>query len=438
MLLTESYPAREPSQGSPRLSSPAPAGGEAWRNEVVETTPFERWLLFFGIVLLPLQDHLPAVGGFSVMFIVFAFIGLYAALFRIKFLVRTAAQPIFGILYLLLAVALVMELTQTPSSLFEFRRLGLMVFGAIILASLCRDRRALQLGIYSFIISGLLMAFNLLLTVYEPLRLIQVSSYAEASQLQAQASQEDLLRMDMNKMALVIAQGAVVALVLALAKKGRWWLLLFTIVSAVGVTLTMSRGGLVILILTTLYILTLKGRIRRRTFGVLLVSLLVLSYLVPDTALKRIEFTDWNFLADPHPSGRAKIYQAAVEHFPDYALYGVGSGNFWGPWGMGSWFRKGTAVQGTHSYFLQVWVYWGLLAELVLVWALFKVRKLLPRTDDEDGVKIGLRAIAVSTFLYMFFSHVLSDKSFSITLGLLVGSSLWVFRSPEPAPRLGR
>jgi len=401
------------------------------RQEFFATTVIERWLLFLGIVLLPLQDHIPSVAGVSVMFIVFAFMALYVVLIRSKFLVRTMVHPVFQTLYLLLAIAMLMEFVHLDSNLFVIRRMLLMVFGALVLATLCRDQKALRVGVYSYLVSGFLMALNMLIVGYEPLSLARVSTLEEAGAMQRMVSQEDLLRMNLNKMAFVIAQGAVVALVLGLAKRGRWWLLLFAVISAIGVTLTMSRGGLVILGLTVLYILTLKGQMRWRMFAVLIIGLLVLYFLVPESALKRIELTDWNFLSDPHPSGRARTYLAAVVHFREYALYGVGFGNFWQKWGLSSWFRKGATVHGTHSYFISVWVYWGLFAELALLWTLIRLRKLLPRGEDVESFKLGLKVIAISTFLFMFLNNVLSDKSYSIIIGLLVGSNIWIYKPSD-------
>jgi hypothetical protein len=410
---------------------PAPVETVVAKQEFFATTVFERWMLFLGIVLMPLQDHIPPVAGLSVMFIVFAIMALYVVFIRSKFLVRAIIHPVFQTLYLLLAIATLMEFVHVDSDLFEIRRMLLMVFGALVVATLCRDQKALRVGIYSYLVSGFLVALNMLFAGYEPLSLARMSTLAEAGAIQRMVAQEDLIRMNLNKMALVIAQGAVVALVLGLARRGRLWLLLFAVISAIGVTLTMSRGGLVILTLTTLYILTLKGQMKWRTTTVFIISLLALSFLVPESALKRIELTNWNFLNDPRPSGRARTYLAAVVHFREYALYGVGFGNFWGKWGLSSWFRKGVSVHGTHSYFISVWVYWGLFAELVLFWTLIRLRKLLPRGEDVESLKLCLKVIAVSTFLFLFFNNVLSDKSYSLILGLLIGSNIWIYKPSE-------
>ncbi len=53
---------------------------------------------------------------------------------------------------------------------------------------------------------------------------------------------------------------------------------------------------------------------------------------------------------------------AVVEAIPEVSLMGVGTGNFWGQWGMWSGFYsefkgRGTIV-GAHNAYLQILIYW--------------------------------------------------------------------------------
>ena len=90
-------------------------------------------------------------------------------------------------------------------------------------------------------------------------------------------------------------------------------------------------------------------------------------------------------------------------------------------------------VTGSHNWYAQVTIYWGLaglLALLVLVWQTYRY---LPNRCGEDPLRLCLLGLAVSTLLESLVVHVLYAKEFSLALGLVVGGALWVW-SDRSAP----
>jgi O-antigen ligase len=147
---------------------------------------------------------------------------------------------------------------------------------------------------------------------------------------------------------------------------------------------------------------------------------------VPNVVFSRLTFSTE---ADHGKTeGRARIYLAAVEHFPEYAMTGVGAGNFWGPWGERSaYLQHNGLVYGAHNCFIQVMINWGLLALLTYLVIVWQAYRCLPRRCGADALSRCLLGIAVSLFLLMLVSHRLAAKEFSIGLGLLVAAHCWIW-----------
>jgi len=117
-----------------------------------QTSPTERWLLFSTIVLLPLQDHIPNIAGFSILYVMFAILAVYIVINRAYSLDQVWLHPVFATGYGFLFIIVLLELAHPMSDYTDIVRFGQMIMGAVIVASLCRDRRALGVCLYGFIV----------------------------------------------------------------------------------------------------------------------------------------------------------------------------------------------------------------------------------------------------------------------------------------------
>ena len=381
------------------------------------------------IVLLPLQDHLPSVAGFSIMFIIFGVLATYVVMRRPGMLDKVWLHPVFRAAYVFLCLSFFMESLNPASSYTEILRTGQMIAGAAMIASLCRDRQALRAGLYGYIVAGIWLSVLLFLTSYGVLRGVTATNFSDASMIRAKAFDNMPLHANLNGMAFVSAQGAVAALAFALNASSAlrrnlfFGIALFCIIAAF---LPLSRGGTVILIVSCATVMFASGLTRGKTIllaGVIIAGVMI---WVPDAVWSRMTFSTQAH--EGKMEGRARVYTAAVQHLPEYVLTGVGVGNFWGPWGKRSSFAGSYGeVIGAHNCFIQVTIYWGLAGFLVLIAVIWQAYRYFPTQCGNDVLATSLLGIAVSLLLDMLVSHNLSAKEFSLGLGFLVGAYHWIW-----------
>ncbi len=386
------------------------------------------------IVILPLQDHFPAVAGFSIMAITFAVLAAYVLLNHPRSLDKTWSHPTFLAAFGLLIVSAWIESLHPDSSYSDIFRIAQMIVGAIFLASMCRDRLALRAAVYGYVLTSIWLSFYLLMTSYGVLHGASASGFHDASLARAELTHTASMRANVNNIAAQILPGLASALALALtARKPKTRYLLFGIAAfcAVASFLTMSRGGAVGVIIACATVMFASGL---RPGKIILAGgalAAVIAMAVPDVVWKRMEFTTET--SEGRQEVRARIYTAAFEHFPEYALMGIGAGNFMESWGTFHGFypsNPGSGVIGAHNALIQVTINWGLPALLLLLLIMWKAYRCLPKSRGPDTLRVCLLGVAVSCLLLLMVRHSLYDKEYSLILGLLVGAQLWIWRAP--------
>lgn len=397
----------------------------------IKTTRFEHFLLAGVIVVLALEESMPTVGGKSLSFLLFGGIAAYLVLWRPHVFTRIWCHPIFLASYALLGIGVFMELAHYSFAWPELFRIGSMVVGAILVAALCRDRESLQAGLYGFVFSSVYVSLVLFFSSYEVLASAQVQNYQEASHLRDAAVLDNPLKTNANQLGFIIAQGAVVALVLALA--GRTVLqrvILFGICAFcfIGTFLPISRSGVIILFVASGAVMYVKGIVNPRVIIGTVLMLGVMALWVPDAIWTRFtvstEVNDQGRVED----SRVFLYGKVAEHLPDVVLTGVGINHYYGKWGERHGFDKlGIGVIGTHNCFTQVAMYWGVFGVLALLALFYQACKYLPPRYDSDPLRLAILGLSVAMLLKTLIMHQLYDKGFTLTFGLLVGTSYWVW-----------
>jgi hypothetical protein len=413
------------------------------------TTRAEHILLMMTILLLPLQTYIPPIAGFSIMYIMFIILAGYVVSSRPSCLAKTWSQPLFLAAYVMLILTSLIELSHPYPNIPEIVRFGLIFAGGMFVAVLCRDRQALNTVVYGYLIAGLMMAILLFMTVYGGLQGAEATTFKEATRLRLQVFEENPLEANLNYMAFVAAQGAVVALVLALTARSLFRRILFSgiaLLCLVGAFLPLSRSGIVIVIATSGIVLVSYGI--KRMWTLMLVAVLGIGMFiwVPEAVYSRLTFS----METEHGKmeARARLMDAAIRHFPEYALDGVGRGNFWGPWGKQSYFTKASGeLRGPHNWYIAATVYWGVIGFLTLSIVVYQAYRCLPRHCGASSLSLCLLGIAVSLFLLTLVTHVLANKAMALGFGLLVAARLWIWpqgivltasKGPSPLPSPGR
>jgi hypothetical protein len=219
------------------------------RRTIHPTSRLEHFFLLAIIILTPLEDTLPSgIAGRSVLFLVFAVLALYITLRRPWAFVATWSHPVFLAGYGWLAVVGLIEWGHLGANYSEHLRIAQMLLGGVFVASLCRDRRALQVGMYGYILAGLVLSVFLFLTSYGALQEATATNFEEANRVRSELKEmsEEQISIPMNRGSFFVAQGAVIALALALATQVTLWRNLFLGASAaclVASFLPLSRGS---------------------------------------------------------------------------------------------------------------------------------------------------------------------------------------------------
>ena len=408
------------------------------------TTATERFLLIVTVVLLPLQDHLPATAGFSVIFIIFALLLFYVILYRPWAFAQMGTKPVFLTAYTLLAVAFLIESAHPDPGYSLIFRMGQMIIGAIIVASLCRDQQALRIAAYGYLIVGIWISIVLFLSSYGTLSEAMATNFHEASQMRATATEEISIEVDLNFMGFVAAQGTVVALALAMAGSSvrrRYFFLGAAVLCFVATFLPMSRSASAIVILVSGIIMLAYGVRHIRTIMIAICLGASLVVLVPQVVFSRLTLST-QAGNNGKMEARAYLYTTALKHLPEYVLTGVGAGNYWNSWAMQRGFPltriKGQVKgpKGPHSWYFAITIYWGVAGLLVLIALIYQAYRCLPSQCGASPLSLCLLGVATSMFLYMFVSHGLNGKEFSIGLGLLAAARYWIWPGGVVLPRV--
>jgi hypothetical protein len=393
------------------------------------TLPGERFLLFVTAMVLPLENHIHVLPNVSIIFLLFSVLAGYVAINRLLCLDRVWMHPVFVASYLFTGVIVALEYASPFSSYKNILSFALMIAGAIIVASLCRDRAALKMLMYGFIGAGVWLSALLLLTMYGTLNEIVVKDYEGASQAREEAFRDAPITGNPNALAINCVQGGVVAIAFALGSRGlanRNFFAVIGIFCMVASTLPMSRGAIVNALVSLAVMLKSYGIRQGRVW--LLAGLLALSavVLVPGAIWSRMVV----MIEEGQKESRANFYEVAIQHAEDYWFTGVGAGNYYEKWGFEKGFARGNfggyRVYGVHNTFLQLLINWGVIglsAYLGIIWLAYRC---LPCTGGKDEIEIGILVLTLTLLLVMPFAHDFGWKQFSLGLGVLVAYQRWL------------
>jgi O-antigen ligase len=345
-------------------------------------------------------------------------------------------HPVFVAAYLFIGITVALEFTSPLSDYGYIVSFALMIGGASLVASLCRDRAALKMLMYGYIGAGLWLGAYLVLTSYGTLSGAVVTGYVDASQARVGAFKDASMQGNLNGLATHCVQGAVVALVFAIGSVWRR-----TFFAAIGIfclvatSLTMSRGAIINLVVSIALVFKAYGLRQGKVWLLIAVLGAGAVFLIPDAVWLRM-----TVVTEKSEQGDARVflYKSAMQHVDDYLFSGVGAGNYFQKWalekGIGVYMKGSFVVAGTHNSFLQILIYWGLIGLLAYVAVIWLAYRCLPRIYSNDWLVLGILGIAVSTFLVLPFSHDFSYKGLGLGLGMLVAYQRWIAPSNAAPP----
>jgi hypothetical protein len=383
----------------------------------------ERVLLFTTIVLLPFEEAIPTLGGLSAIWILFGLIGIIALqqprdLFAIAFL------PTFLCFYLMVLVAGIIELSHSRFNLGDWTRLVQVIVGAILIATLIKDRSMLRWAILAYVGIGVILCVVFFRAGYHGLSEIDAEQLHNANGVRSNLYSGSLVAHGTNLYANYAAQAALCCLALTIgAKSGikQMAFLAATMIMVVSTFLSMSRGGSAACAVGIVVILLRWRGISWRPLMMGLTIAYVGYQMIPEAAFSRQTFRLQK------KETRSKLYVQAFELIPEYAAVGVGSGNYWSGWAVEHGFKKNRNALGLHNCFLQLAIIWGVVPPTLLALGCIGVWRCLPGRGriQFQTEALALSGLAVGTGVFLMVSHVYYAKIVSLTIGLIVGSRYW-------------
>ena len=400
---------------------------------VVRTKSLDRLFLCGTVALVPMQANLPTFGGVGVLFVVFMILIIYQLMIHTGAFIRTAQHPVFLTGYAFLGIAGLFETLHGNSAYSGIIRIGFMLIGGVIIASLCRDRRALVAGMYGYVLGAVVLSFLLVFTTHEKLSASEATGdYMDASVQRKAVFAGNPLKDDLNTMSFFAAEGAIVATALALGKKHlfqRYLLFGFGAICMAGTFIPMSRSGLLILVISLAVIVYRYGIMRPQVIlavgGIAVTTLLWMPSIMWD---RMTVSTERQQVTGDYEDSRVHVYGSFIKYLPEYVITGVGEGNFFGKWGEETDFanEKGKVVSA-HNSFARVTINWGVMGLVVFLMLIWQAYRCLRKGYYTDPLHTCLLALGVAVFLWLLFIDTLEAKEFSLGLGFLVATDLWVW-----------
>lgn len=395
------------------------------------TTRLERGLMAGMVVLWPLENNF-LIGGYSLTFILFGILTLFALIRHPSTLVRTLTHPVFLIAFLFVLGGFIAETFHLNSDHEVIDRTMKTFLGGAVLASYCRDMKAMRAVLYSFLIMGIGVGLYLILSVFGVLSAATATDISTASMVRYDVFEDRYLLRNLNAMAHLVGLGAAVALLMwATAQKRthRIWLMTVFLICLTAVFLPMSRSGIFMIAVLCALILFLRGLFRLRTLVLGLATALVILLVVPDVVFYRMSFAvESNVTPVAQSDARASVLLASLEAISEEPLLGIGAGNFWGEWGVWSSFYAASSgkIVGSHNAYAQIIIYWGVM--LALIWGLlfWVIYRRLPQPFGDNRVSLFLFTLFVWVFLVSMFTHTIYSKVYALAFGVIVGFDRWI------------
>jgi hypothetical protein len=271
---------------------------------------------------------------------------------------------------------------------------------------------------------------------YGTLQGMQADDFDEASHLRNQAYGGKPLGANVNHLAFICAQGAIVAFGLLLSDglKHLHRILLLGIGAfcLIASFLPMSRGAVVVILVSFATILYSQGFRYGKALILAPVLGMIVYLVVPDAIWGRMVVSTQTY-GEGKMESRVQLYATAIDRLPEYIVGGVGAGNYFGKWGLEKGFarggRRGSArvAHGVHNSFLAITIYWGVLGLLMFLWIIWEIYRSVPLRCGRDELSLALLGILVAIALYLLQIHGFYEKALAFGVGMMVGARQWIW-----------
>ena len=347
-----------------------------------------------------------------------------------KTLVRLFSGKYFLISISFAIICVFMEtLHPFPNYDFITRYLN-MILGMFCIVALCRDKLAIDIVLFTFILASAFQAIFMITGTAPMMNSISAHGFSDASQARLLAYEAFYLRGNLNDISYFSSIGSIIGIIWAYYEKTTWkkyLLIALTLPSIMGVFLPASRTGAVIFFASfLLFIYKSKIKFKKWIFTVP-IMLMILVVVVPEVVWVRLGSL-MRISELQQEDSRTKVYIAVLNNIDQYFLTGVGSGNYWHGWavnaGITNRFTTDVAM-AAHNAFFQVWIYWGIPALLAFLYLMSVFGKAVDKNVAGNRRLTCIYIFIMIIPMIFLFYHSFYHKSFSIGLGILLSTRFW-------------
>lgn len=391
---------------------------------------FDKALLFLAVVSIFFEPYLPFFGGSSTAFYVFSFIMGYVIFTRLQAFKRIVSSIYFLVVIVFVAICLLMESIHSyPDYVYIFRFLN-MSLGMFCISVLCRDRKAIDVTIYSFILCSAAHSVYMMLGPMNFLRSLSAHGFDEASKARIQAFEQFTIHDHLNDISIFSGLGTLLGIITWFYETNRvrkGILIVLIMLAMIGIFLPASRTGAVVFFVS-LVIFVYKSKIKIKRWVIpLIIFGILLSFVVPDVVWVRI--TSIGRMSELREvDSRAKMYAAILDILQKYVLTGVGCGYYWKQWAVDNGLTNIMDVYeplAPHNAFFQVWIYWGLPAFLMFIYMMYVYSKALDKNILNHRQKASLYIfILIIPIVFLFYPRFY-HKAFSVGVGMMLAVRYW-------------
>ncbi len=398
--------------------------------QMYRSTSFEKVLLFLAVISILFEPYLPFFSGASTAFYVFSFIMSYTLFMRMsEFRVILKSKYFIGTIGFVLVCVFMESIHLYPSYTDIFRFMN-MALGMFCIAVLCRDKKAIDVIIYTFILSTAIHAGYMMLGPMSSLNSMSAQGFDEASKARIQAFEDFTIHDYLNQTSVFSGLGTILAIIAWYyepVKLKRWILLVVILFCMIGTFLPTSRTGALVLFLSLIaFAYKTNVKIKKWVIPTIIFGLLIF-FIVPEVVWVRISSVG-RISELREADSRVKMYTTIVQMLQKYILTGVGCGYYWKHWAVDNGLTNIMTIYeplAPHNAFLMIWIFWGLPAFLSFVYLMYVFSNALEKKILFDRQKASVYIfILMIPVIYLFYSRF-HHKVFSVGIGMMLGARFW-------------
>ena len=396
---------------------------------------WNNFLVFLYIISLPIQEDIPTLLGFSISAVIaiLMLIKIFSSSYSNR-LIAVLKMPLTKALFAYIIVCSFLESLHPSASYGGLLRIFSNYVGAICIATIITNEMGIKVLIFAYIISAIYLSIFLYFYGWEIASISAAQTFSAANNVRDELLSNVPITQNPNYMSYTIGVSIVVLLILILKKnqllfiKPSFSYIIITALS-IGLLLTMSRTGIIVMIITILFIMYYFHLFSFERLIIIVFAGMLLYTVAPDSVKTRLKISNTEemdeFGNQFEGDSRNVTFDESLTEVTNNFFWGTGEGNLWG----GEYLKHSKLVRfneekntykmsGSHNLIFQNIIQWGVIALFFFLAIFYNVLKIMPSRNNLDFNSIIVLVFNFAAIILMFFDHIGSNKEYSIAFSL--------------------